>query len=95
MTKEEILKILKNNKETIKDRFSIEKIGLFGSYANGDNNKDSDIDLVVEMSDRNYFKLIEFENYLKDKFKVDVDIGFLDSMKSYIRNSITKSIIYV
>ncbi len=95
MTQEEILSFLSQHKQEFENRYSITKIGLFGSVAKNEHGKDSDIDLVVEMHEKNYFKLIEFENYLKEHFHNKIDVGFLKSMKSYIQKQISKDLIYV
>lgn len=95
MTKAYIIDFLTANKEELKREFGLTKIGLFGSYAKDKAHKDSDIDIVVQMKDKNYFKLIEFENYLKKFFGKKVDVGFLGSMRSYIKESISRDIIYV
>ena len=95
MTKTYILDFLQSNKEVFKRDFGLTEIGLFGSYAKDSATQDSDIDIVVQMEDKNYFKLIEFENYLKKSFDKKVDVGFLSSMKSYIKETISEDIIYV
>ena len=42
MTKEEILKILTDDKPLLQKQFKVSKIALFGSYARGDQRQDSD-----------------------------------------------------
>lgn len=95
MTQQEVLSFLSQHKQEFENRFSITKIGLFGSVAKDEHTNESDIDLVVEMRDKNYFKLIEFENYLKEHFHSKIDVGFLESMKSYIKEQVSKDLIYV
>ncbi len=51
MTNSSIIEILHNNNELLK-RHNVIKIGLFGSYARGEQRKDSDIDLLVEFNER-------------------------------------------
>ena len=45
---ESILKYLDENSERLKLEYQLTKIGLFGSVARGDQNPDSDIDILVE-----------------------------------------------
>lgn len=47
LTSDKILKIINENKDTIK-KFGVKNIGLFGSYAINKQKKESDIDLLVE-----------------------------------------------
>jgi len=49
VTKEIILNYLSEHKQEFENRYEIEKIGLFGSYARGDEREESDIDIFVKM----------------------------------------------
>lgn len=49
MNKQYVLQYLTNHKSDLMSKYGVVKIGLFGSYARGDNNTDSDIDLAVEI----------------------------------------------
>jgi hypothetical protein len=44
---EEIKKFLQENKEIILKEFKAEIVGIFGSYARGEQTRESDIDIVV------------------------------------------------
>ena len=95
MNQNSIITFLKTHKQEFYDRFDVTKLALFGSYAKGLEHDKSDIDIVIEMNHNNYFKLIEFENFISEKLNRKVDVGFLDSMKSFIRKSIEKDLVYV
>lgn len=47
LTKDEILEKLRDHKDELK-KYGVKRIGLFGSYARGEQKRKSDIDLVVE-----------------------------------------------
>jgi len=95
MNKNNILDFLTMNKQEYYDKFNITRLALFGSYVKGLEHDKSDIDIVIEMENNNYFKLIEFENFISEKLDRKVDVGFFDSMKSFIRKSIEKDLVYV
>jgi len=95
MDKYTIIEFLKLHKQEFKNRFNITKIALFGSYSKGLEDSNSDIDIIIEMKDRNYFKLIEFEKFVSSRLNKKVDVGFFDSMKSFIKNSIQRDLVYV
>jgi len=40
--------ILRNLKPVLSDKYEVERIGYFGSFARGDQNADSDVDIIVE-----------------------------------------------
>jgi len=70
MTKQKILKILKEQKEIIHTQFSVSKIGLFGSYAQNRQTPQSDIDFYVEF----FNNLAGLWVYLEELFHKEVDI---------------------
>jgi len=95
MNKNSIISFLELHKQEFNDKFNITKMALFGSYAKGLEHDKSDIDIIIDMENRNYFKLIEFEHFISEKLNKKVDVGFFDSMKSFIKKSIEKDLVYV
>ena len=71
----EIIQILRNLKQQIKQTYRAEIIGVFGSFASGNQRPDSDIDVLVEFSDKadlmDYMRLSE---YLEEVFGRKVDL---------------------
>jgi len=51
---EEIKKFLQENKEIILKEFKAEIVGIFGSYARGEQTRESDIDIVVRFREGIY-----------------------------------------
>lgn len=77
LTSGEILNFLRNNKLTLKKKFFVTEIGLFGSYARNEQNENSDIDfLVVFEADAPDLYSVEkgLKEYLVDHFNREVDI---------------------
>lgn len=95
MTKEYIIDFLTTHKQILQDEFALTKIGLFGSYAKGTADKNSDIDVVIESKQKDFFLREELREYLEKSFKLPVDVGYLDSIRKYYRDKIEKDIIYV
>jgi predicted nucleotidyltransferase len=79
----------------LKKELNIDKMAIFGSYARDEENSNSDIDLVIFSKNKNYFKLIEIENYISKKLNTKIDLGYYDSLKPFIKDSIKKDLIYV
>ena len=48
MKKDEIVTILRNEKQFLKDNYGVEAIALFGSFAKGLEKVDNDVDFFVE-----------------------------------------------
>ena len=96
MTKDEVLAFLKTQKVFLQNQYGVLSIGLFGSYARGDNSVESDIDIAVELKKENkadnFFALLHF---LEDNLKKKIDLGIESSLKKPIKKYIDKEIIYV
>jgi predicted nucleotidyltransferase len=96
MTKEIILEFLSTNRQELKERFGVKKIGLFGSYAREEATPKSDIDIAVEIessnSFRSFFSLLRF---LEDGLNAKIDLGIENSIKPLAKERIMKEIIYV
>ena len=97
MKTEEITEFLASHKEEIAQRFGVVKIGLFGSYARGEADEHSDIDIAVEMAtnQKNLRNFLAFKRHLEETFGKNVDIGIESSLKNEARKTIEKEIIYV
>jgi predicted nucleotidyltransferase len=97
-TKDQILMFLSQNKKLFRDKYHIIRIGLFGSYARGEQNIDSDIDLLVEFED-NTQELYDLKLQLKDFFLktlgVEIDICREKYIKPRIKKQILKETVYV
>ena len=96
-TKSQILSFLVNNRKYLRDNFHVTKIGIFGSFARGDQEIGSDIDFVVEFENNtnNLFEIKQnLREYLKSEFKTEVDICREKYIKPKLRKSILKETIY-
>jgi len=97
-TKEEILQFLKNNKSSLRENFHLTKIGLFGSFARGDQKPTSDVDILIELEEeaKNIFDLeYDLRELLKKQFNRNVDICEEKYIKSYFKPYILRDAIYV
>lgn len=96
-TRDQILTFLTQNKKLFLDKYHIIRIGIFGSYARGDQNSKSDIDLLVEF-ENNTEDLFELKSELKDfiraKLGIEVDICREKYIKPRIKKSILNETIY-
>lgn len=88
--KNEIMRKLKEIKPILERDYNITEIGLFGSYLRGEQNQNSDIDILLDhKSGLTFFKLIDLENLLTKTFNIKVDIAF----KKYLKKNIGKCIL--
>ena len=73
------------------------KVGIFGSFARGDNKKGSDIDILVEFKEApSLLTLIKLENDLSEILGVKVDLVTTGALKNKrIKKSIKKDLIKI
>ena len=73
------------------------KVGIFGSFARGDNKKGSDIDILVEFKESpSLLTLIKLENDLSGILGIKVDLVTTGALKNKrIKRSIKKDLINI
>ena len=77
--------------------YNLLKVGIFGSYARGDNKKGSDIDILVEFKESpSLLTLIRLENELSEILSAKVDLVTTGALKNKrIKKSIKKDLINI
>ncbi len=98
MTKQYIINYLSEHKEEFSKKFGITKLGLFGSYARNEADKNSDIDILVEL-ENNLTDIHDKKTILKETlenyFNLKVDIAREKYLKPLARQEILKEVEYV
>ena len=74
MGEEEVLDILRKEKAYLQRNFGLLAIGLFGSYAKGTQQPESDIDLLVELRQPRFDFLAGLQIYLESRFGRPVEV---------------------
>ncbi|WP_254450396.1 nucleotidyltransferase family protein [Cohnella herbarum] len=67
MNKDEVQKTINEHKAYLSETYSVEKIGLLGSFVRDEQTENSDIDLLVEFKKPVGFEFIELKEYLEAK----------------------------
>ncbi len=70
----EIMDVLKKDKAFLRKEFGVINIGLFGSYAKGNQKVDSDIDFLVELKKPRFEWLAGLQIYLETKFGRKIEL---------------------
>jgi len=96
LTTNDILQYLKEYKSIKKESYSIKRLGIFGSYARGEANENSDIDIVVDFDKADLFNQISIMQELEKKFNKHVDvIALWKRMNPKLLSRIQRDVIYV
>ena len=92
----EIGKVLERHKPLLSDRFKVKEIGVFGSYARGQQKEGSDIDILVEFSEPvGFFTFRDLEEYLAGVLGLKVDLVSKKALKPRIGKHILHELVSV
>lgn len=96
-TAEYIIKEIQKHKDELK-KFGIKKIGLFGSYLRNEQNRKSDIDILIDFepdkeSFDNFMTVYDIIENLFKNFKVEIVTK--NGLSPYLKSKILKEVKYV
>jgi len=91
-----IVSFISEHKAEFEQKFGVRRIGIFGSYARGEANGNSDIDIVVELEKPDMFHLVGIKNCIELAFgrKVDV-VRLIEKMNMGLRRMIERDAVYI
>jgi predicted nucleotidyltransferase len=96
LTREEILTILRDNKDRFAEKYGVTKLGLFGSFARNEATEESDVDVCIEMTEPTLYRLFDLQEEIMKKTSRPVDIVRVRrGMNGYLRKRIRIEAIYV
>ena len=73
-TRNSIISLLRAEKSYLTKEFGVVNIGLFGSFAKGQSDRNSDIDLIVELIEPRFDYIAGLQIYLEKKFARKLEI---------------------
>jgi len=88
------LKTLKEHKREIESRFSVRRIGIFGSYARGEEKETSDIDVLVEFEEPTFRNFMGLVFFLEELFGREVDLVTTKGLSPYIRPHVEREVVW-
>ncbi len=94
LNKLDVLNYLKKHYKEFAQKYSVEKIGIFGSYARDEATQESDIDIFVQMNPK-LLDMIAIKQLIEEDLHKKVDIVRLrDKMNPYLKKRILRDGIY-
>ena len=93
--KEEILRLLAAEKPDLARRFKVQRLALFGSYARGDQDADSDVDILVEVDPSIGLDFVTLANRIEKALDLTVDVVSSRAVKPRAWRIIEQDLIYV
>lgn len=88
-TLNEVKILLSEHKEKLAKKYFIKEIGIFGSFVRGEQNKRSDIDILVDFEKLpDLLTFIEIERYLEEILGIKVDLVRRPALRIELRDKI-------
>jgi predicted nucleotidyltransferase len=90
-----IRQILQAQKPYLYQEYGVTEIGVFGSYVRGEQNADSDLDILISLTDPpriSLLGLVDLQHYLSDLLGLKVDVALKDNLKKRIGRRILQEV---
>ena len=98
-SREEVIQALRVALPRLASEYGVKRIGLFGSFARGTQERDSDIDLLVEFERPIGLKFVELAESLEELLGHKTDVLTPDGLKGIrverVASDIQESVLYV
>jgi len=92
-TREEVLQLIEQNQAALR-KLGVRRLGLFGSCARGEATAGSDLDFVVEFSDKTFDAYMDLKSFLEDLFHSRVDLVTFGAIKPRLLPIIQRETVY-
>lgn len=92
-TRDEVLLLIEQNQAALR-KLGVRRLGLFGSCARGEATAESDLDFVVEFSDKTFDAYMDVKSFLEDLFHAPVDLVTLSAIKPRLLPIIQRDTVY-
>ena len=90
---------LKVHEKFIRQKFGVKRIGIFGSFARGEEREDSDLDVLVEFEEgpgrKTFDNYMDLKFFFEDLFGREVDLVTEKALKPQLKDIIMKDVVYV
>ena len=98
LTQERILEVLRAHRSDLMSEYGVRRIGIFGSYARGTQDRASDVDIVAEFDAPLGLKFMELTDYLESLLGRPADVltpaGIQGIRDPRIAKEIQETIVY-
>ena len=84
LTRARILKVLREHEDLLR-KYSVKRLGLFGSYARGQQKRGSDVDFLVDFDKPTYDNFIDLTFSLERLFRRKVGLVTSRSLSPHVK----------
>ncbi len=92
---QDIISLLKEQKPFLKEKYKIKEIGVFGSFVRGEQDNDSDLDILIDKDEAiGLLKLANLQHYLSRLIGIHVDLVIKKSLRPHVAKDVLDEVIY-
>lgn len=94
-TLRELEAILALHKDEIRDKYKVKAIGIFGSYARGEQRKRSDVDILVDFYAPVGWEFVDLADYLEGILNTKVDLVTPRALRKHFKDRVLKEMVSI
>ena len=76
------------------EKYTVKRIGVFGSFARGDEKAESDVDILVELVEPTFDHYMDLKFRLEEVLQRPVDLVLEDKIKKRLKPIIEREVVY-
>lgn len=89
-----VLDVLRGMREELTEKFTVRRIGVFGSAARGEVRPGSDVDVLVDLEQPTFDHYMDLKFLLEDVLGRPVDLVLNDTVKPRLKKIIEQEVVY-
>jgi predicted nucleotidyltransferase len=89
-----IKEVLKKFKPILTEKYKVKQIGVFGSWARGEQSEESDVDLLVEFAEPIGWEFVDLKEFLEQILGRPVDLVTIRALKPQLKDRILREVIF-
>ncbi len=93
--RDQITEEIRRMKPELARRFSVLRIGVFGSVARGEADADSDVDVLVQLGEPTFDHYMDLKFLLEDTLGRPVDLVMEETVKPRMKPVIDREVVYI
>ena len=90
----QILALLQDRRDVLRNRFAVSRVGLFGSWARNEAVATSDVDILVTFDQPTFDHYMDLKFYLEDLLKCRVDLVMESALRPRLRDHVLREVRY-
>ncbi len=89
-----VLKVIREKQSELVARFTVQRIGVFGSFARDTAGPESDVDILVDFNEPTFDNYMDLKFYLEEILNRPVDLVIHDTIKPRLKPIIEQEVVY-